>query len=163
MEYTEGPHTNAAYGSENTGAMRESISTKIDTTLVPYELIVSAAIGLNYGAIKYTSRNFEKGLSYKSLCGSIERHNKAIMDGEFIDSSSGIPHYTLLASSIAMLCHNIMQERIVDNRPESKAGYSVSSIAIHAQGIVDGALDPVSHDKRSLGAIAGKSPRRNHP
>ena len=124
-----------AYAHEITGAMRASIGTKIDVTLVPFELMCAAAMGLLHGEKKYAARNFEKGLSYKSLCLSIDRHNKAIIDGEDIDADSGLPHYALLASSVAMLCHNIMQGVIIDNRPEPKAGKSVSEIAALAQSV----------------------------
>lgn len=125
------------YEAEATGAVRESINTKIDTTLVPYELTACAAIGLNYGAEKYDARNFEKGLSYRTLCGSIERHNKALLDGEDYDAESGLPHVVLLASSIAMLCHNWMQGVVIDNRPIPKAGVNVSELAKMAQTYLD--------------------------
>lgn len=124
-----------SYAQEATGAMRASIGTKIDVTLVPFELMCAAAMGLLYGEKKYAARNFEKGLSYKSLCLSIDRHNKAILDGEDTDVDSGLPHYALLASSIAMLCHNIMQGVIIDNRPEPKAGKMVAEIATMAQNV----------------------------
>lgn len=108
------------FGASPTGAMRESIGTKISTHLVPYELTLAAAVGLNYGEKKYAARNFEKGLTATGLLGSIERHNKAIMDGEFIDGPSGLPHYCLLASSIAMYIHNIVNGKLVNDLPEPK-------------------------------------------
>lgn len=123
------------YSAEMTGAIRESIGTKIDTTLVPYELIASAAIGLNYGALKYSERNFERGLSYRTLLGSIERHTRAMMDGEFMDGPSNLPHHALLASSVAMLCHNIMQNRVIENLPPTKDGMSVGYLAEISQEI----------------------------
>lgn len=69
-----------SFGMSASGAMRESIGTKISTHLVPYELTLAAAVGLNYGQEKYDARNFEQGMLATSLLGSIERHNKAIMD-----------------------------------------------------------------------------------
>lgn len=117
------------YGTSSSGAMRESIGTKVDTTLVPYELIIQAAIGLNYGAEKYEPRNYEKGLSYRQLCGSIDRHNRAIMAGELYDQDSGLPHITLLASSIAMFCHNWMQGRIIDDLPPPKEGLTIAQLS----------------------------------
>lgn len=125
-----------AYGKSASGAMRESIGTKIDTTLVPYEAICAIAVGLNYGAEKYEPRNYEKGLSYRQLCMSIERHNRAILDGEVIDTDSGLPHFVLLASSIAMLCNNIMQKTVIEDRPEPKTGRLLSAIAKDAQNIL---------------------------
>lgn len=126
-----------AFPTESSGAMRESIGSKIDTTLVPYELICAAAMGLNYGAEKYSERNFERGLSLRTLLGSIERHTRAMMDGEYIDIESGLPHYVLLASSVAMLTHNVMQGRVIENLPPTKDGiYSVSDISRIAQSML---------------------------
>ena len=98
-----------AEGVAPSGALRASIGTKIDTKLVPYALICYAAAGLNYGADKYSPRNFEKGFPLSSLLMSIERHMRALMNGEEYDSGvngSQLPHVVMLASSIAMLCEN---------------------------------------------------------
>lgn len=111
----------------SSGAMRASIGTKIDTDLVPFELIVAAAVGLGLGEFKYTARNFEKGLSYRSLINSIERHCKALKDGEEYDVDTGIPHYMLIASSTAMLVHNVMQGVVIDDRATPKT----PNLAIH--------------------------------
>ncbi|AHX01017.1 dATP / dGTP pyrophosphohydrolase [Dinoroseobacter phage DFL12phi1] len=110
----------AEWGTTETGAMRQSIGTKIDTDLVPFELVVAAAVGLGLGEHKYAARNFEKGLSYRSLINSIERHCKALKDGEEKDPDTGIPHYMLIASSTAMLVHNVMQGVIIDDRATPK-------------------------------------------
>ena len=117
-------------GTTASGAARESIGTKIDTDLVPYELMVAAAVGLGLGEYKYEARNFEKGLSYRSLINSIERHCKSLKDGEWEDEDTKIPHYMLIASSTAMLVHNIMQGVIIDDRaPPKKADLSVADLA----------------------------------
>lgn len=118
------------YGETETGAKRESIGTKIDTDLVPYELIVAAAVGLGLGEHKYAARNFEKGLSYRSLINSIERHCKALKDGEELDKDTGIPHFMLIASSTAMMVHNVMQSVVIDDRAPPKQGqYGVDDLA----------------------------------
>lgn len=108
------------HGTTETGAMRQSIGTKIDTDLVPFELVVAAAVGLGLGEHKYAARNFEKGLSYRSLINSIERHCKSLKDGEELDADTGIPHYMLIASSTAMLVHNVMQGVVVEDRATPK-------------------------------------------
>jgi len=109
-----------SYGETETGAQRQSIGTKIDTDLVPFELTVAAAVGLGLGEHKYAARNFEKGLSYRSLINSLERHCKALKDGEEFDKDTGIPHYMLIASSTAMLVHNVMQGKVIDDRAPPK-------------------------------------------
>lgn len=119
-----------SYKTTKTGAQRQSIGTKIDTDLVPFELIVAAAVGLGLGEYKYSARNFEKGLSYRSLINSLERHCKALKDGEEIDKDTSLPHYILIASSTAMLVHNIMQGRIIDDRaPPKEYTLDISDLA----------------------------------
>lgn len=120
--------------ARSTGAMRESIGTKIETALVPYELICAAAVGLNYGEEKYGARNFEKGLSEKDLLGSIDRHTRAIMSGEKIDNPSGLPHYVLLSSSIAMYVALEMRETVIRDLPPKKISpVNVGNVAEQAQ------------------------------
>ena len=130
------------YGTTATGAQRQSIGTKIDTDLVPFELIVAAAVGLGLGEHKYAARNFEKGLSYRSLSNSLERHCKALKDGEELDADTGIPHYMLIASSTAMLVHNVMQGVVIDDRAPAKTpNLSISELAELGQQHLDRAIE----------------------
>jgi len=130
-----------SYGETETGAQRESIGTKIDTDLVPYELIVAAAVGLGLGEYKYAARNFEKGLSYRSLINSLERHAKALKDGEEFDKDTGIPHYMLIASSAAMLIHNVMQGVVIDDRaPPKQCLFGVDDLSKMAQATLTEAI-----------------------
>lgn len=129
-------------GQTASGAKRESIGTKIDTDLVPFELIAAAAVGLGLGEYKYAARNFEKGLSYRSLINSLERHCKALKDGEEFDADTGIPHYMLIASSTAMLVHNIMQGVIIDDRaPPKNYKHDIADIAKIAQTELNKAIE----------------------
>lgn len=121
--------------TNHTGAMRAGIGTKINTNLVPYELVAMAAISLNYGADKYEPRNFEKGLSYTQHLESIKRHVEAIENREPIDIDSGLPHEAMLAASVAMLSHNYMQGVITDDRPKAKEGLDVATLATLAANI----------------------------
>ena len=129
-------------GQTASGAKRESIGTKIDTDLVPFELIAAAAVRLGLGEYKYATRNFEKGLSYRSLINSLERHCKALKDGEEFDADTGIPHYMLIASSTAMLVHNIMQGVIIDDRaPPKKCNLDIADIAKLTQTELNKAIE----------------------
>lgn len=130
------------YNTTETGAMRASIGTKIDTDLVPFELVVAAAVGLGLGEHKYAARNFEKGLSYKSLINSLERHCKALKDGEEFDADTGIPHYMLIASSTAMLVHNVMQGVVIDDRADPKKyKYDIGELAMIGQNQLNQAIE----------------------
>lgn len=128
-----------SYGTTVTGAARESIGTKIGTHLVPYEYVLAAAVGLEYGKEKYVARNFEKGLSETALLGSIERHLQAIKDGEDIDRPSGLPHYCLLASSVAMYVNNLVQGTMVHDLPPAKNAKlaDVGELAVLFQDILN--------------------------
>jgi hypothetical protein len=127
----------AIFNTSASGAMRESIGTKIKTNLVPYELTAMAAVGLNYGSLKYSARNFEKGLSYCDLLESLKRHIIALECGETLDADSGLPHLCLIASSTAMLCHNVIQDVVIDDRPIPKQGKSAGEVAKIAQTMLD--------------------------
>jgi len=121
------------FPSRETGAQRASINSKIDTSLVPFELIAMAAVGLNYGAEKYAPRNFEQGLHMSDLLNSIDRHNRALMAGEWTDEDSDLAHIALLASSVAMLCHNVVSGTVVRDIAPRLDNHSVASISEYAQ------------------------------
>lgn len=112
--------------------MRESLGTKINTALVPYEFICAAAVGLNYGAEKYAPNNYMKGLPITELCMSVERHNRAIMAGERVDADSGLQHCDLLASSCAMLVHTLLNGTGLDDRCLASK-FSIEEISAKAQ------------------------------
>lgn len=132
------------FASESTGAVRESIGTKIKTHLVPYELIVAAAVGLNYGEYKYAARNFEQGMSESNCLASIDRHLKALMDNEGVDADTQLPHWVLLSSSVAMYVALKMRGTIIEDlpgpalRPE---GTDIASTSQKAQKLLSAALD----------------------
>ena len=131
-----GSVTPVPHPARETGAMRESIGTKIDTTLVPFDFICAAAAGLNYGAKKYGARNWEKGLNMSDLLNSVDRHNRAIMNGEQMDHSSGLPHEILLASSAAMLVSSMIRNIAFDDRP-SPGAYTVEASAMLLQHLLN--------------------------
>ncbi len=130
------------FPSRETGAQRASINSKIDTSLVPFELIAMAAVGLNYGAEKYTPHNFEKGLHMSDLLNSIDRHNRALMAGECYDEDSNLPHLALLASSVAMLCHNVLSGAVVNDITPRLDNHSVAGISTSAQNMLQECFVP---------------------
>lgn len=136
-----------AMGTAPSGAMRECIGTKIDTSLVPPELTLLAAVGLNYGAEKYAPRNFEKGFRLSDLVNSIRRHTDALMCGERIDRDSGLPHEALIASSTAMLAFCYMQGRLdYDVPPRDDGSLIVENMSKFAQSLSDEGADRRKHN-----------------
>lgn len=61
-------------------------------SLVHYGSLVPMIKVLEFGAEKYTPDNWKKGLDLKEILESMQRHLAALMDGEEIDSESGIEH-----------------------------------------------------------------------
>jgi len=151
-----------AVGQSPTGALREGIGTKISTKLVPPALAAYAAIGLNYGAQKYSERNFEQGFTLSQLLDSIDRHTRALMNGENIDADSQLPHIALLAASVAILCQNDMNGvLIVDIVPREPADYTntVEYAARQAQVYYDDA-SARRDDLQNLAQSAKKGSRK---
>lgn len=114
----------------STGAKRDSIGNKVSTTLVPYEAIMAMAVGLNYGEKKYGAHNYLKGLPMDDLLNSIERHTRALMAGDLADLESGLPHWCLLASSVAMLVATIERDLSPEKVPPQPqlVGYHYTDI-----------------------------------
>ena len=60
--------------------------------LVHYNSIIPMIKVLEFGALKYAPENWKKPMDLKEILNSMQRHLAALMDGEDIDSESGISH-----------------------------------------------------------------------
>lgn len=67
-------------------------SGKIEWDLVDFKSLHPMVRVLMFGAEKYTPDNWKKGMPKAWLLNSAMRHLTAILDGEEIDSESGLPH-----------------------------------------------------------------------
>ena len=47
---------------------------------------------LEFGSNKYDRDNWKKPMELKKILESMQRHLAALMDGEEVDSESGLPH-----------------------------------------------------------------------
>lgn len=61
-------------------------------SLVPPEAILALAEVSDFGAKKYSVRNWEKGMSYSRMYDSCQRHLLAYLGGEYRDTESNLPH-----------------------------------------------------------------------
>lgn len=96
----------STHPAHSTGAMREKLnSPRYD--LMPSR-IVNDAYGrvAEFGASKYTPRNWEKGLPVVQIAGSLQRHLWAYLEGENNDPESGLSHLDHIIWNAAALCFN---------------------------------------------------------
>ncbi len=89
---------------------------------LPLELIspVSEALladVLRSGAIKYSARNWEKGLKFSDVVGAIKRHLNKIQLGEMIDSETNQLHAAELHAETMFLLHFIATGTGENNLP----------------------------------------------
>jgi len=71
--------------------------------LLPPELLEATAQVLTFGANKYGSRNWEKGMSWGRVFAAVMRHLWAWWRGERADAETGYSHLWHAACCIAFL------------------------------------------------------------
>jgi hypothetical protein len=71
--------------------------------LIPPELLEETAIVLTYGAVKYSERNWEKGMAWHRPFGALMRHMWSWWRGENVDPETGFSHLAHAACCIAFL------------------------------------------------------------
>ena len=65
---------------------------KLKWSLVNWKSLEPLVKVLEMGAKKYAPENWKKGLDKKEILESAMRHLTAMMDGEFLDPESKLPH-----------------------------------------------------------------------
>ena len=106
------------WNKSKTGAMREAIGVPYFRQL-PLEALACGAAALEYGAMKYDNRNWEKGLPWQQMIDSLKRHIEDFERGHNYDDAeggSGLPHIALIMSSAMMLCASVVRGIGEDDR-----------------------------------------------
>jgi len=77
--------------------------------LVPLDTLVDLARVYDYGAIKYSPHNWEKGLPWnKGVAASLLRHLAKWQTGEDNDEESGLPHDLHIAfNALALIAYRL--------------------------------------------------------
>ena len=91
---------------------------KLPVNLVPASLTKSVAEVLKYGASKYEDRNWEKGMSWETVLGCLERHLLEVKDptSNDLDEESGLPHIYHVACNAMMLIEYMITHPELDDR-----------------------------------------------
>lgn len=79
--------------------------------LVYYKGLEPMVRCFEYGATKYGSGNWQKGLDKREILESMQRHLASLMDGETIDEESGLPHIGFIQANANMYNYMIDKER----------------------------------------------------
>jgi len=72
---------------------------------------------------KYEERNWEKGMPWHKVYGSLQRHLTAFWSGEDIDPESGEPHIELALANLTFLVTYTRRGTGTDTRPTTKGLY----------------------------------------
>lgn len=106
------------YDASKTGAMREALGVPYFRQ-VPLEAIAAGATALEYGAIKYAPRNWEKGLPWQQMIDSLKRHIDDFERGHDYDDGkdgSNLHQICMIMASAMMLSASVMRNIGDDNR-----------------------------------------------
>lgn len=71
--------------------------------LLPTDSVRLIVKVLNFGAVKYSDRNWEKGMKYGRLYGALQRHLTAWWEGEDSDPETGISHLAHVGCCVLFL------------------------------------------------------------
>ena len=112
-----------------TGASREALSLPYFKH-VPLEAIAAGAASLEYGAMKYDDRNWERGLPWQQMIDSLRRHlddferRKDYDDGE---DGSDLHQVCMIMASAMMLSASVIRDIGEDDRLPAPSGKALSS------------------------------------
>lgn len=98
---------------------------KLRLDLVPPEAdeAIAGILGHSAATGKYEERNWEKGLGFMCVYGSVRRHYLAWLKGEDIDPESGLPHLDHALTDTAFLVTYAKRGMVgFDDRPSTKEG-----------------------------------------
>lgn len=90
---------------------------KVQLELIPPELFTAVGTVLTFGAIKYSPRNWEKGMDWSRCYGALQRHLNAWWGGEKKDPETGYSHLWHAACCITFLITFELRGTGTDDRP----------------------------------------------
>lgn len=106
------------YNASKTGAQREALGVPYFRQ-VPLEAVAAGAASLEYGAQKYSDRNWEKGLPWQQMIDSLKRHIDDFERGHEYDDGadgSGLHQVCMIMASAMMLSASVIRDIGEDDR-----------------------------------------------
>ena len=106
------------YNASKSGAQREALGVPY-MKQIPLESLAAGATALEYGARKYSDRNWEKGLPWQQMIDSLKRHIDDFERGHDFDNGpdgSGLPHICMIMAGAMMLSTSVIRGIGEDDR-----------------------------------------------
>jgi len=103
---------------------------KLPMDLLPPEALRQVAAILAYGATKYETWNWRKGMKWSRLIAATFRHLVTFMDGEDADPESGLPHLAHACCNLCFLLQYVKEHPEFDDRYVRPASGSSASDAV---------------------------------
>lgn len=91
---------------------------KLPFHLLPPELLEGISAVLQFGAVKYSERNWELGMAWSRPFGALMRHMWAWWRGEDVDPETGMSHLWHAGCCIAFLIAYEQRKVGKDDRPK---------------------------------------------
>ena len=116
---------NDTFDAAKSGAQREALGVPYMRQL-PLEGLAAGAAALEYGAMKYADRNWEKGLPWQQMIDSLKRHIDDFERRNDYDdgpTGSGLHHVCMIMAGALMLSSSVIRGIGEDDRmPELDGG-----------------------------------------
>lgn len=94
---------------------------KLKWSLVSWTALAPMVEVLMFGATKYSSHNWKKGLKYTEISESLQRHLNAFMEGEDNDPESKLSHLGhILCNAMFLSYMHIFRKDLDDRYKENK-------------------------------------------
>jgi hypothetical protein len=109
---------------------------KLKWSLVDFDSFEEMVRVLEFGAKKYSSHNWKKGLKVTEVLESMQRHINAILRGEDIDPESGLHHYghiqcnTMFLGYMFKYLRTEMDDRFIDPNKSTIKQFSIDQKTI---------------------------------
>lgn len=89
---------------------------KLKWSLVSWKALEPMVEVLMFGANKYSSWNWSKGLKYTEICESLQRHVNAFIQGENDDKESKLSHVGHILCNAMFLSYMYLFKKDMDDR-----------------------------------------------
>lgn len=111
---------NMKYHEKNIQIMDQSISKKLQWTLIDFKALEGMVRALEFGANKYAKDDWKKGIETKKIADKIMRHLVEYLDGNDLDEESGLPHIDHLQANAMYLSYMMKFKPEFDNRKKKQ-------------------------------------------